>query len=179
MHASPVDVGNWDINCITHIESGIGVVVSTLLLPERPRPASVYEIFSIRTTMSEDGTGDLVSAGISDTEVPAGASVGNTDGDMMVLRQENPQNTFAVGSVYWHWGRSNQLALSQSTIYMPPGMLWDGPMHGVMQNGGGATVVYLFTVTYRVVRFSERNFPDVVRHILPGSATKNATDTVP
>jgi len=177
MDARPIHVGNWDIDSIVHEDTAAAVVASTRLLPARPRPAAVYEIFSIRATMSEDGTGDLSSMGISDFEVPIGAVVPNTDGDLMQLRHEQIVNTFEVGSVYWHWGRSNQIALQEPTIYMPPGMLWDGEMFGVFQNGAGAVVTYLWTITYRIVRFSEKDFPTVVAHILPRSATKHLTTT--
>ena len=176
MHA-PIDRGNWDINTIVHVEAA-SVVASTKLLPARPRAATVYEIFSIRATMSEDGTGDLASCGISDFEVPVGATVGNTDGDLMQLRSDEVVNTIPVGSVYWHWLRSNQSALTNPTIYMPPGMFWDGEMHGVFQNGSGAVVTFLYTIQYRLARFAEKDFADVIAHILPRSATKRLTTTV-
>jgi hypothetical protein len=58
---------------------------------------------------------------------------------------------------------------------MPPDFFWQGEMHGVFQNGAGATVTFLWIVLYRIVTFSEVDFPHIVNQIMPAGSTKHST----
>ena len=173
---TPIDIGPWDIATRAHLDSG-SVVSSSQVLQSPDRQGTVYEIASLRATMSEDGTGDLSSMGFADGPIPVAASLANNDETLMLTRSDSRTNTFAMPNVYWHWGRSNQIALTQPTIYMPPEFYWGGELHGVFQNGAGATVAYLYTVIFRMVRFPDKDWADILAHILPGSAKKKFTDT--
>lgn len=177
MLPKPVDILPWDVACIVHQESG-SLIAATEILEGRPRDQSCYEIHSMRGVMTEDGTGDLSSMGIATADLPG--SLTNSDNLMFELREELKIGGADVGSVLWTWGRSNQIGAGQDgggTIYLPPEFYWDGPMFGVFQNGAGATVDYLYTVVYRVVRFSKTAWPQMARLLLPNRATKHLTFT--
>lgn len=171
MVATPVKTGPWDLVAVGHFDA-TSAITALQLLKERTRERTLYEIHSLRVTWSEDGTGDLASFGIADGDVPAGLS--NADGVLMGLRNVGPLGGAANPNLYWHWGRSNQLGAGtgDGTIYLPPDFYWAGAMWGIMQNGAGATVTALYTVCFRLVEFSKRDYIEMLNSILPGSATK-------
>lgn len=173
----PVDVTPWDVACIVHQENA-SILAATRILEARPRDESCYEIHSVRGTMTETGTGILASMGIATGDLPGALS--NSQQLMYELREELKIGGADVGSVLWTWGRSQQFGSGQDggTIYMPPEFYWDGPMFGVFQNGAGAQVGYLWTVVYRIARFSKATWPQLSRLLLPNRATKHLTFTV-
>jgi len=72
---------------------------------------------------------------------------------------------------WWHWPRSAQHGQSE-TIYLPPDFFWDGPMFGLYQNAAGATVTFLYTVVFRLVRFSQANFIEAANRMAPKTGKK-------
>lgn len=170
----PLSVFPWDVKAVDLIDAS-SAVVATRLLDSEPRPSALYEIHSVRCTMSIAGTGNLASAGITNgPELPAG--VGNTDGALMSIRSNNRIGGADSPSLIWHWGRAEtgRGSTGDGTIYLPPEFYWDGEMYGILQNGAGATVDALFTVVFRIVEFSKRDFLRVVHRVLPGTIEKLA-----
>ena len=170
---SPIDVFPWDLS-VVNLADASSVIQSTRLLDSVPRPNAVYEIHSVRATLSEDGTGDLASAAIgTGPEIPAGLA--NNDGALMGVRSTARIGGALTPTVVWHWGRSNQAGAGSGdgSIYLPPEFYWDGEMQGFLQNGAGATVDVLFTVAFRIVVFSEKDFLALLARILPGTIQKN------
>lgn len=179
MSERPISIGEWDL-AVRAISDASSAVVSGLILAEPGRDSAVYELHSIRCTMSEDGTGDLASAAIADAPIAAGLN--NADGDLMGIHE---RSQLAGGGIrdpntIFHWGRSNQLGSGSGdgTIYLPPSFYWDGEIHGLLQNGAGATVSTLFTIVFRVVVFSANSFNRLRDRILPNTIAKARIDIV-
>lgn len=155
----------WSIRSLV-LGDQSSAVVDGLLLPTIDAPW-LREIHSIRATMVEDGTGDLASMFIADGPIRA-AGFNNNDQEPMQATQSN-----AGANTLWHWGRTNQLGTQgQETQYMPPDFLWEGEMWAWLQNGSGAVVFSLFTVVERRVRFSRREYVDLVAKVMPGTIVK-------
>lgn len=152
MH-SPVDIGPWDV-VVKGLFDDASVVSSRLILPVPSRERSVYELHSLRLTMSEAGTGNLASGGFTDGPVPVGVT--NNDIGLMSLHTGSQGVAVETPSILWHWGRSAQKSSGQGdgTLYLPPGFYYDGALHGAFQNGSGSGNEWLWTVVFRVVRFS-------------------------
>lgn len=172
----PIEVGPWDLAVVTHLDSA-SVVSSTRVLQAPDREGTVYEIHSLRATMSEEGTGNLAAMGFADGPIPVAATLANNDETLMLTRNDRRENTFEMPNVYWHWGRSAQRALTQSTILMPPEFYWGGELHGVFQNGAGATIAFMYTVVFRMVTFPTKDWASILAHILPGTGKKKFTNT--
>jgi len=164
----------WDMTVVAHTDTG-SVIASTLVLPRLTRDFAVYELWSLRASISDDGTGSLASFGWIDRPIPA--AMGNSDNTLMGIRTESPPGGGPVGNSFAHFGRSSQLAGEEPMIYLPPEFYWDGELHGLIQNGAGATVTWLFTVWFRVVTFGRREFPQVISKLPPRTVTKDLTNT--
>lgn len=158
---------NWRLGVKALIDVS-SAIVSTIIL-RRPSQPFVYELFSIRGTMTEDGTGDLASIAIADGPAPSGLS--NQDARVLTAHDaDNGVNTFL------HWGRTNQLGTQgQGSVEFPPGFFWAGELHGWLQNGAGAEVVVLFTVTYRLHRVPG-NYSAGIASMLPRTMSKDRED---
>jgi len=176
MLPKPTDIGPWDIQSLTHQESGSVIASSEVLRQAEPR--QIYEIWSFRMTMTEDGTGDLASMGIGTAFFPQGST--NSDNLLVSLRTELKIGGLDPGNVWWHMGRSNQLGqgIGGPDIYFPPDFWWDGPVFGYFQNGAGATIDYLWTIVYRVLTFTQRDWTLAVNSSLPRRGRKHRTFTV-
>lgn len=143
-------------------------IVSTVVL-RQPKPPWVYEIASIRATMTEDGTGDLASLAMADGAAPSGLS--NQDARVLTAHTaDNGVNTFL------HWGRTNQLGTQgMGSVDFPPEFFWAEEMHGWLQNGAGAEIVALFTVTYRIHRV-QGDYSAAISKMLPHTMAKDRED---
>jgi len=172
----PADRGNWDIAALT-IDDSSSVQSSAEILPRSKNPRSLYEIHSVRCTMSGDGTGILASAGICDGQIPAGLS--NTDGSLMQARADLFVPAIGVlPNIWWHWPRSAQHGQSE-TVYLPPDFFWEGVMHGCFQNAAGAGVQFLWTVIFRTVRFSGADFLEAAQRMFPRTGKKRDVTLTP
>lgn len=167
----PIDITSWTIAVVSQFDDA-SVVSSIRLLPDTPRERSVYELHSVRATMSGAGTGNLASMGFIDAPVPVGIT--NTDLAMMATRH-GALTGQTTGNLFWHWGRSNQIGagMGDGTIYLPPKFLYDGELHGIWQNGAGAAIEFLFTCTYRVWTFSRRDYIALQGKLPPGNVGKD------
>lgn len=176
MLPKPVDIGPWDIVSNVHQESGSNIG-STIVLKES-EPRTIYELWSLRMSMSEDGTGDLASMGFGTALLPIGST--NTDNLLIELRSEDQIGGVDPGNVWWHMGRSNQLGqgVGAPDIYFPPDFWWEGPIFGYFQNGAGATIDFLYTIIYRVLTFSKKNWILAANASLPRRGRKHLTFTV-
>ncbi len=173
MPATPIEIGQWRAKPTVHSDSA-SIVGSTLLLDKLSRSA-VYEIHSIRAHMNASGTTTLASMGISDGEVPVG--VGNDDNALLAMARE-AENAQERPDVFWFWGRSQQnQGPENAPVMLPPEFYWTGEMHGVFQNGAGATVLYLWTVVYRIVRFRDEDFANITHKVMPAGSTKHDSTT--
>lgn len=169
MTPAPKIVGPWDVE-ITTVFDDASVVSSTRLLRDMARPLSMYEIHSIRATMSEAGTGNLSAMGITDGQVPVGVT--NTDIGMMSLHTGSQGIAVTTPTIFWHWGRSAQRALTDPMIYLPRRFYWDGQMHGVWQNGAGAGIEYMWVIQFRVVTFGEADYLALANKVPPATSRK-------
>lgn len=169
---NPIDIGLWDVTTIALFDDA-SVVHTTEILPDVPRPMSLYELHNIHMSMSEDGTGDLASMGITDEAILLNSSISNTDGALMSVRS-NMNSGFRSGNVYWHMGRSNQLGagIGSPVITFPPRFYWAGGLHGIFQNGAGAGIEFLWTAIFRVVTFAMNDFKQLIAKCAPRSAVK-------
>ncbi len=169
---TPRDIGPWDLAAAT-LNDASSAVVGVEVLPRTSRVHSAYELHSVRATWSEDGTGDLMALAMADGNVPTGVT--NADQALMALRHETP-----IGggpdqpNVWWHWGRSNQLGAGtgDGTIYLPPEFYWDGELWGIMQNGSGSAPSGLWTVTFRRVAWTQRDFLTIKGRLAPDASKK-------
>lgn len=160
----PKHPGQWDMAVIALGDTS-SAVVSQRILP-KPKAPEVYEIHSIRCTMSVGGTGSLACTAIAEEAAPTG--LGNNDTTVMQIRE-----TTSGMSTWFHWTRSNQLIVPQPTIYMPPQFYWESEMHAWLQNGAGATIYAMFTVIFRTVRLSVSDFVYELDSVLPGTGRKD------
>jgi len=170
MH-TPIRTGFWDIVARDHQDTA-SVVGDVELLPKLDRSA-VYELWSLRVSMTEEGTGDLSSMGVGDG--PVGVGTGNDDATILDMRAA--ATPIVRPNVFWHWGRSNQLQGPLGDVMFPPQFYWAGPLHGLFQNGAGASITYLWTVIYRIVHFRDQDFAELIAKVLPGGADKKRSTT--
>lgn len=169
----PIDVGPWDIVAreLGELASEVG---STPILEDEPRESSVYELHSIRMSMSVQGTAILASMGVTDG--PIVGSVGNLDRSLMQVTSEVLSGGAPQANIYWHVGRSQQngSGVGESHFYFPPEFYWATGLHGAFQNGSGSVLSFMWTVIYRVVRFSKKEFPHIVSQLPPLTARKKS-----
>ena len=174
----PTDVGPWDI--VTRVLGELGQVDvgSTPVLEDEPRETSVYELHSIRMSMSLQGTAILASMGMTDG--PIVGTITNDDRSLMEVSSEVPPTGPAPqANLYWHVGRSQQngAGVSESHFYFPPEFYWALGLHGAFQNGSGSNITFMWTVIFRVVRFSRNDFPQVISKLPPLTAHKQSVFT--
>lgn len=167
----PTSRGQWQIAARSHTDT-TSVVGSVRILDKLPRSA-VYEIYSLRGQMNEVGTGVLASMAISDGAVPG--SIGNNAAALLNMGRQN-SDAVQRPDIFWFWGRTAQFQGPENAdVYLPPDFFWTSEMHGVFQNGAGASIVYMWTVVYRVVTFSTKDFANVTHKMAPMGSTKRTS----